>query len=71
MNLRTKIKSENGSMAVYTITVFLSMLLILTAVFLILNSVRKNQINTVIKVKETYESDNSKAGEIYNNLVVN
>lgn len=68
MNASTKVKSAKGSMAVYVSIVLLSMILVLTAIFLISNSVRKNQINTVIKVKETYEADNDKADEIYEGL---
>ena len=68
MNASTKVKSAKGSMAVYVSIVLLSMILVLTAIFLISNSVRKNQINTVIKVKETYEADNDKAGKIYEGL---
>ena len=60
-----KFKEEKGSMAVYTLVVLLSMLLILTALFLTSSSVRKSQIETVIKIKQTYEADNSKAAEIY------
>ena len=63
-----KFKEEKGSMAVYTLVVLLSMLLILTALFLTSSSVRKSQIETVIKIKQTYEADNSKAAEIYASL---
>ena len=69
MNASTKVKSEKGSMAVYVSIVLLSMILVLTAIFLISNSVRKNQINTVIKVKETYEADNDKADKLYGEVV--
>lgn len=64
-----KIKEERGSMAVYVTIVLLSMLFILTAVFLITNALRKNQIETTLKVKESYEKDISKPGEIYDYLI--
>lgn len=63
-----KIREEKGSMAVYAGVVLLSMLLVLSAVFLTSNAVRKSQIRTVIGVKESYESDNDRADEIYDSL---
>lgn len=66
-----KIKDEKGSMAVYVSVVLLSMLLILSALFLISNVVRRSQIETAIKVKETYEADNDRVEEIYNEITKN
>ena len=63
-----KIKEERGSMAVYVTIVLLSMLFILTAVFLITNALRKNQIETTLKVKESYEKDVSRADKIYDEI---
>lgn len=63
------IKEEKGSMAVYVTIVLLSMLLILSAVFLTSNAIRKSQIKTITKIKETYEADNNRAGEIYEMLI--
>ena len=65
------IKQEEGSMAVYVTIVLVSMVFILTAVFLISNSARKNQLKTAMKVKETYEADNDRADKIYDELVEN
>lgn len=65
------IKEEKGSMAVYVTIVLVSMLFVLTAVFLSSNSARKNQLTTVMKVKETYEADNDRADIIYDELVKN
>ena len=62
------IKEEKGSMAVYVTIVLLSMLFILGAVFLTSNANRNRQLKTAIKVKESYEADNDRAEEIYNNL---
>ena len=64
-----KVKSENGSMTIYVSVVLLTMLLILTALFLTSNSVRESQIQTIIKIKEAYEADNSRAPEIYEKVV--
>ena len=63
-----KISSENGSMAVYVSVVLLSMLLILLAIFLISNQLRKAQIETVLGIKHSYEDDIEKADEIYANI---
>ena len=64
-------KEEKGSMAVYVTIVLLSMLLILSAVFLTSNAIRKSQIETITKIKETYEADNDRADEIYETLIGN
>lgn len=63
------IKSNKGSMAVYVLIVLITMLFILIAVFLTSNAVRKNQLLTVVKVKESYEKDNNRADEIYEYLI--
>lgn len=64
-----KIRDEKGSMAVYVTIVLVSMLFILMAIFLTSNNLRKNQIKTALKVKETYEADNGRADEIYDQLI--
>lgn len=63
-----KLKSSRGSMAVYVTIVILSMLIILLALFFTSNSVRRNQLITVMKLKQAYESDNGRADEIYADL---
>ena len=69
MHLKTeKIKSQKGSIAVYVTVVLFSMLIILSAIFLTSNSAIKSQIATAIKVKESYQADNSKAADIYEEL---
>lgn len=69
MNIKSRMKKENGSMTVYVSIVLLSMLIMLSAIFLISTSERKQQLLVVMKVKETYEADNSKAAEIYEYLI--
>ena len=66
-----RVKQEKGSIAVYVSVVLLSMLLILSAVFLTSSSKMKSQIETTLAIKQSYEADNAKAGEIYNSLVKN
>ena len=66
-----KIREEKGSMAVYVSVVLLSMLFILMAVFFTSNAIRKSQLETVLGIKETYESDNQRASEIYDSITGN
>lgn len=63
------IKSEKGSMAVYVSVVMLTMLLVLIAIFITSNATRKSQLLSAIKVKESYELDNDKVADIYDELV--
>ena len=69
--MKQNIKQEKGSMTVYAAVVLLSMLLILTAIFFTSNAVRKSEIRTVLKLKESYEADNERTTEIYESLVGN
>ena len=66
MQMRKKIKEERASMAVYVGVVLMSFLLLLTATYIGAINVRKTQLSTIIKIKESYEKDNGKAEEIYN-----
>ena len=66
--MKRKIKGQKGSMAVFVSIVLLTMLFILSAIFLTSNSVRQALIGTVLGVKESYESDNSRASEVYSDL---
>ncbi len=63
------LKNNKGSMAVYVSIVLITMLFILLAIFLISNAIRKSQLSTVVKVKESYEKDNNRADEIYEYLI--
>ena len=69
MNIKNKIKSEKGSMTAYVTIVLLSMVIILVSLFLITNSERREQLSTIMRVKETYEADNNRAVEIYEYLI--
>lgn len=66
--MKGKIKEQKGSMAVFVSVVLLTMLFILSAIFLTSSSVRQALIDTVIAVKESYETDNGRAAEIYSDL---
>ena len=58
-------------MAVYVTVVLLTMLLLITSVFFLSNSARKIQLQTSIKVKQAYESDNNRVSEIYDSITAN
>ena len=48
------IKQENGSIAVYAVATILSFILILGGVFFTSSVIRKNQLRTLLKIKEVY-----------------
>lgn len=63
-----KYKSERGSMAVYVTAVLLTMLIILTSLYMTTSSVRKSQLTAAVMIKKAYESDNNNAEKIYASL---
>jgi hypothetical protein len=50
-------KSEKGSMAVYATGLTLTFIIMLMAIFALTTSIRKNQLETEIKIKEVYEQE--------------
>lgn len=68
MQMKKKIKSEKASMAVYVAVVLTGILFILVAIHTTTVSVRKSQLQTNLKIKESYELDNTRIDEIYNKL---
>ena len=56
------VKSEQGSMAVYAIGLTLTFIIILMAIFTLTSSVRKNQLQTELKIKEVYEQGLTSSG---------
>lgn len=65
---KDKIKKENGSMAVYVTVVLLTMLILISSIFMVSSATKKSQLETAYKIKQSYESDNSKAAQIYDNI---
>ena len=53
--MKTKVKSEKGIMAIYVTVTLVTFIIILLAIFSGAVAVRKNQIKTLIKIKEVYE----------------
>ena len=64
MQMKTKVKSEKGIMAIYVTVTLVTFIIILLAIFSGAVAVRKNQIKTLIKIKEVYEKDNDRKEEI-------
>lgn len=65
MQKKNVYKNQNGIMAIYVGVCVLTFIIILAAIFTVAVSVRKNQIKTLLKVKEVYEQDNNKIDDIY------
>lgn len=68
MQMKSKFKSEKGVMTMYVTVAVVTFTIILTAVFSLAVATRKNQIKSLIKIKEVYEQDNSKKQEIHNKI---
>lgn len=65
MQMKNKVKSEKGIMTMYVTIAVVTFTIILVALFSLAVATRRNQIKTLIKVKEVYEQDNSKKEQIY------
>lgn len=65
MQMKKIIEKEKGSMAVYVTVVLLGFLIILTVVHSSSASLRKSQLETIIKIKEVYEANYNNIEEIY------
>lgn len=62
-----KLKNEKGVMTIYVAVSVLTFVIILTAVFSISVAIRKQQIKTIIKIKESYEQDLDNKQTVYEN----
>ena len=69
MHKDKKVINEKGAISVFVTIAVLSIVIVLMALFFTTSSVRKNQLLTVSKIKQAYESDNERAGEIYSSIV--
>ena len=65
MQMKNKVKSEKGIMTMYVTIAVVTFTIILVALFSLAVATRRNQIKTLIKIKEVYEQDNSKKEQIY------
>lgn len=62
--MKNRFKSERGVMTAYVTMAVVTFVLILSAVLSGAVSIRKNQVKTLIKIKEVYEQSNEKVAEI-------
>lgn len=58
MSKEKLIKQERGSITVFAIAAIFSLIFILGGVFLTTSVVRKNQLRTLMKIKEIYATRN-------------
>ena len=65
MQMKNKIKSEKGIMTMYVTVAVITFTTILVALFSLAVATRKNQIKTLIKIKEIYEQDISEKSTMY------
>ena len=65
MQMKKNILEEKGSMAVYVSIVLLGFLIILSGIYVASISVRKGQLETTLKIKQSYEKDNWKIDKVY------
>ena len=65
MQMKKNRLEEKGSMAVYVSIVLLAFFIILSGIFVSSISVRKNQLKTVLMIKQSYELYNENVEEIY------
>ena len=65
MQMKNKVKSEKCIMTMYVTIAVVTFTIILVALFSLAVATRRNQIKTLIKVKEVYEQDNNKKEQIY------
>ena len=68
MQIKKKIKEEKASMAVYVTIVLFSFLVVLSITYFSSTSVRKAQLSTMLKIKQSYEQDIEKEETIYEKI---
>lgn len=63
MSKKKLIFQEKGSITVYAIVTIFTMIFILGGIFFVSSVVRKNQLRTLVKIKEIYASQIEEANE--------
>lgn len=63
-----RLKNQKGIMTVYVTVMVLTFVIILTTIFSAAIATRKNELKTLIKIKEVYEQNNNKIQEIDQNI---
>lgn len=65
--MKKKFIEEKGSMAVYVTVVLLAFMIILSAIYASAMATRKEELGTIVKIKESYEADSGDIEKIYQN----
>lgn len=65
--MNKKTREEKGSIAVYVAMVLFTFILILTAIYISITETRKSELGTILKIKESYESNSGDIEKIYQN----
>lgn len=65
MQMKKKLIEEKASVSIYVFIVLFSFTIMLTSIYFSANSVRKTQLSTMMRIKQSYEIDNEKIEKIY------
>lgn len=65
MQMKKKLIEEKASVSIYVFIVLFSFTIMLTSIYFSANSVRKTQLLTMMKIKQSYEIDNENIEKIY------
>lgn len=65
MQMKNKLKKQKGVIAIYVAITTITFTILLSVLFSMAVSTRKNEIKTLLKIKDVYEQDVSKKSTIY------
>ena len=65
MQMKKKLIEEKASVSIYVFIVLFSFTIMLTSIYFSANSVRKTQLSTMMRIKQSYEIDNENIEKIY------
>ena len=65
MQMNKKLIEEKASVSIYVFIVLFSFTIMLTSIYFSANSVRKTQLLTMMRIKQSYEIDNENIEKIY------
>ena len=65
MQMKKKLIEEKASVSIYVFIVLFSFTIMITSIYFSANSVRKTQLSTMMRIKQSYEIDNENIEKIY------
>ena len=65
MQMKKKLIEEKASVSIYVFIVLFSFTIMLTSIYFSANSVRKTQLSTMMRIKQSYEIDNENIKKRY------